>query len=404
MISNFKFIDLFCGIGAFHQVMQSLGGTCVYACDIDADVRKTYYKNYGLMPDSDITKVNEADIPSFNVLCAGFPCQAFSKAGNRLGFSDSTKGTLFFDVLRIIKYHKPEYVLLENVRNLASHDSGNTWNTIYNSLIDAGYNLSKTPNIFSPHYMGIPQHRERVFIMCVRKDLDSIPEFKFNTDNIPKCSIESVLLDDSEIPNIERYKLSEQYIKWIDVWNDFIKTVRYNNILPLFPIWTEYLNDSTSDIHEYPDWKQNIIKKNRLLYSQNKQFIDDWLIKAKENELFYGSKAKMEWQVGNVTEPDIWDNIMQIRPSGLRIKPGSYFPALVAITQTSIIGNRKRYLTPRECARIQSFPDTFIYDDKDSQAYKQFGNSINVEVARLFAKFMFGDEKIRMKYTQKTLF
>lgn len=252
--------------------------------------------------------------------------------------------------------------------------------------------------------MGIPQHRERVFIMCVRKDLGSIPEFKFNTDNIPKCSIESVLLDDSEIPNIERYKLSEQYIKWIDVWNDFIKTVKYNNILPLFPIWTEYLNDSASDIHEHPDWKQNIIKKNRLLYSQNKQFIDDWLIKAKENELFYGSKAKMEWQVGNVTEPDIWDNIMQIRPSGLRIKPGSYFPALVAITQTSIIGNRKRYLTPRECARIQSFPDTFIYDDKDSQAYKQFGNSINVEVARLFAKFMFGDEKIRMEYTQKTLF
>ena len=167
---DFKYIDLFCGIGGFHQAMSNLGGKCVYASDIDEDCRKTYEVNYGIKPDGDITKVEAHDIPQHDVLCAGFPCQAFSKAGNRLGFADETKGTLFFDICRILKYHKPKYALLENVRNLASHDKGNTWRVIHDSLVDLGYNVLDEPVIFSPHYIGIPQHRERVFIMCVRKE------------------------------------------------------------------------------------------------------------------------------------------------------------------------------------------------------------------------------------------
>ena len=131
IMEKFKFIDLFCGIGGFHQAMADLGGECVYASDIDADCRKTYERNYGIKPDGDITKVEAKDIPAHNVLCGGFPCQAFSKAGNRLGFADPTKGTLFFDIMRIAKYHKPEYMLLENVRNLASHDGGKTWRGIH---------------------------------------------------------------------------------------------------------------------------------------------------------------------------------------------------------------------------------------------------------------------------------
>ena len=125
-MESFKFIDLFCGIGGFHQAMASLGGECVFASDIDEHCQKTYYRNYGIMPVGDITQVDAADIPPHDVLCGGFPCQAFSIAGKRLGFADPTKGTLFFDILRIAKYHKPKYLLLENVRNLASHDSGNT--------------------------------------------------------------------------------------------------------------------------------------------------------------------------------------------------------------------------------------------------------------------------------------
>src|SRR5574344_1161425 len=176
---GFKYIDLFCGIGGFHQAMSDLVGKCVYSSDIDADCRKTYERNYGIKPDGDITKVEAEDIPEHDVLCGGFPCQAFSKAGKRLGFADETKGTLFFDICRILKHHQPKYALLENVRNLASHDHGNTWKVIHDNLDELGYNVIDEPVIFSPHYIGVPQHRERVFIMCVRKDLGELPKFYF---------------------------------------------------------------------------------------------------------------------------------------------------------------------------------------------------------------------------------
>ena len=133
-MKKFKFVDLFCGIGGFHQAMESLGGECVFASDIDDDCRKTYEANYGIKPAGDITKIDAREIPAHDVLCAGFPCQAFSKAGKRLGFDDEIKGTLFFEVCRILDYHKPKYALLENVRNLASHDKGNTWRVIHDRL------------------------------------------------------------------------------------------------------------------------------------------------------------------------------------------------------------------------------------------------------------------------------
>ena len=407
-MKNFKFIDLFCGIGGFHQALSDLGGECVYASDIDADCRKTYEKNYGIHPDGDITKVMESDIPAHDVLCAGFPCQAFSKAGKRLGFADETKGTLFFDILRILKYHKPKYALLENVRNLASHDHGNTWKVIHDALVEAGYNVLDEPVIFSPHYIGVPQHRERVFIMCVRKDVGTLPRFYFNIEKTPDCSIDDILLSDSEIENLEKYRLKPQMIEWIDNWNAFLQGIKCDK-LPGFPIWADSLcamedNPMIGDWDEMPKWMKNFIKKNSELWEKNQEFIDKWLPVAKRNPLFFGSKAKLEWQAGETKHPDIWQHIMQIRPSGLRVKPGTYFPALVAITQTSIVGSRKRFLTPRECARLQSFPDAFICDDKNAQAYKQFGNSINVKLVKLFALFMFGDKETQQKYSYDVQF
>lgn len=402
---KFKYIDLFCGIGGFHQAMENLGGDCVYACDIDADCRKTYYNNYRIEPDSDITKIDAKDIPVHDVLCAGFPCQAFSKAGKRLGFADETKGTLFFDICRILQFHKPKYALLENVRNLASHDHGNTWKIIHDSLVDLGYNVIDEPVIFSPHYIGIPQHRERVFIMCVRKDIGKLPSFYFNIDKIKECSIDDILLDDEDIPDIKKYRLSEDKIEWIDLWNEFIQNIKCDK-LPSFPVWADCLcpiEDSPffKEWDTMPKWQQTFVIKNSQLWQDNKEFIDAWLIKAKKNKNFFGSKAKFEWQAGpDDKSPNVWEHIMQIRPSGLRVKPGTYFPALVAITQTSIVGKRKRFLTPRECARLQSFPDTFNYDPKNSQAYKQFGNSINVGLVELFARYMFGDVEVQRKYSK----
>ena len=405
---KFTFIDLFCGIGGFHQALSELGGTCLYASDIDADCRKTYEKNYGIRPDGDITKIEAKDIPPHEVLCAGFPCQAFSKAGSRLGFKDKTKGTLFFDIMRIIDYHHPKYALLENVRNLASHDHGNTWRVIHDALDNAGYNVIDEPVIFSPHYIGIPQHRERVFIMCVRKDMGTLPPFYFNINKIPSCSIDDILLKDGEIDDLEKYKLREDQIEWIDLWNEFIQNIKCEK-LPGFPVWADSLcsledNHLVKDWDNLPKWERNFIIKNNELWKNNKDFIEYWLPKAQKNQNFFGAKAKLEWQAGETDKPDLWENIMQIRPSGLRVKPGTYFPALVAITQTSIVGKKKRFLTPRECARLQSFPDTFQYDDKNAQAYKQFGNSINVELVKFFARYMFGDTILQHKYSKNVQF
>ena len=389
-MKSFKFIDLFCGIGGFHQAMKSLGGECVFASDIDEDCRKTYEMNYGITPVGDITKIEAADIPLHDVLCGGFPCQAFSKAGNRLGFDDPTKGTLFFDICRILKYHHPKYVLLENVRNLASHDHGKTWNVIHDKLEDLGYNLLPEPVIFSPHYLGIPQHRERVYIMCIRKDIGKVHPFTFTKEQIIPCTINSILQDDGEIPNIKEYRISSDLEDLINLWNEFIRNIKVEK-LPSFPIWSDRLSDldTTEDLSQYPLWKRNFILKNNELYVNNRQFIDGWLKRARQNPLFFGAKAKLEWQAGQTKNPNIWEQIFQFRPSGIRIKVNTYFPALVAIVQTSIIGSKKRFLTPRECARLQSFPENFLPDVKQQQAYKQFGNAVNVKCVELFARHMF---------------
>lgn len=389
-MKSFKFIDLFCGIGGFHQAMKSLGGECVFASDIDEDCRKTYEVNYGITPVGDITKIEAADIPPHDVLCGGFPCQAFSKAGNRLGFDDPTKGTLFFDICRILKYHHPKYVLLENVRNLASHDHGKTWNVIHDKLEELGYNLLPEPVIFSPHYLGIPQHRERVYIMCIRKDIGKVHPFTFTKEQIIPCTINSILQDDGEIPNIKEYRISSDLEDLINLWNEFIRNIKIEK-LPSFPVWSDRLSDldTTEDLSQYPLWKRNFILKNNELYVNNRQFIDGWLKRARKNPLFFGAKAKLEWQAGQTKNPNIWEQIFQFRPSGIRIKVNTYFPALVAIVQTSIIGSKKRFLTPRECARLQSFPENFLPDVKQQQAYKQFGNAVNVECVKLFARHMF---------------
>jgi DNA (cytosine-5)-methyltransferase 1 len=401
--NSFKFIDLFCGIGGFHQALSDLGGECVFASDIDENCRNTYEENYGLKPAGDITQVDEKNIPKHDVLCGGFPCQSFSKAGNRMGISDP-RGTLFFDIIRIAKYHKPKYLLLENVRNLSTHDNGRTWKTIHENITALGYNVSENPIVFSPHNIGIPQYRQRVFILCKRKDLGAIPTFNFEVSKDKnECSIEHILQEDTEIENLEKYKIEQHKYELINLWGEFIQNLKGK--LPGFPVWADRLKelDIEEDLDENPKWKRNFIIKNNQLYLDNKKFIDSWLKKARSLENFHGSKAKFEWQAGQVENPNIWETIMHFRPSGLRVKQPTYFPALVAITHTSIIGERQRYLTPREGARLQSFPDSLILNKKDNVAYKQLGNSVNVEVVKLFAKFLlFNNEFNHKDYNLKS--
>ncbi len=380
--------------------MERLGGECVFASDIDKNCRVVYFDNYGLRPADDITKVDENTIPEHDVICGGFPCQTFSKAGNRLGISDP-RGTLFYDILRIAKKHRPKYMLLENVRNLTSHDNGLTWKTIYENIRAIGYNVHEKPIIFSPHFLGHPQHRERVFILCKREDLGEIDDFYFDKSSIEEANAEEILQAETEIENLEKYQLSTEELELINYWDEFIRNIK--KPLPGFPIWADRLRelDLEEDLESLPVWKKNFILKNNDLYETNKEFITEWLQRGETIQLFKGSKAKLEWQAGKVDHPTLWNTLMHFRPSGLRVKQPSHFPALVAITQTSIVGERKRYITPRECARLQGFPDTFKLPSNDRVAYKQFGNAVNVDVVELFARFLFGDQEVIRHYSNR---
>lgn len=410
-MKNFKFIDLFSGIGGFHQAMENLGGECVFASEIDVDAIHTYQKNYEINSSHDITKTREEDIPKHDVLCAGFPCQAFSKAGQQLGFADKTKGTLFFEIVRILKYHKTPYIILENVRNLTSHDDGKTWTIIKNTLKEIGYIISEEPYIISPHQLGIPQLRERVIILGVYKDT-GIKQLNVQLPNFDKKEInflESGILEDGEVD--KKYYISKHQEKVLHCWNDFIQGIKYvpyrrtdraskeKTYIKLdfngtigFPIWSFEFKGTYDFSNEKYEWKKDFIAKNRYLYEYNKKFIDSWIKKWNVFEEFTPTEQKLEWQCGNDCKT-IWDGLIQFRPSGVRVKSATVFPALVAMVQIPIIGKVKRRLTPREAARLQSFPDDFIINENDHQAYKQFGNAVNVKVIQYMAEQLFSQKK-----------
>ncbi len=204
---KFTFIDLFAGIGGFRIAMQNLGGECVFSSEIDNYAKKTYDANFGEVPFGDITKINEKDIPEHDVLCAGFPCQAFSIAGKRKGFKDETRGTLFFDIARIIEAKKPKAFFLENVKGLRNHDKGRTLKTILKILREnLGYFVPE-PKIINAKDFGVPQNRERIFIIGFRRDLD-ITEFEFPQPLKKKVKFADV--KEKEIVSV-KYYLSTVY-------------------------------------------------------------------------------------------------------------------------------------------------------------------------------------------------
>ena len=175
-----KFIDLFCGIGGFRIALEKLGFECVFSCDIDEHAREIYYANFGEYPQKDIKNVDINKIPNFDVLCAGFPCQPFSVAGKRNGFND-TRGTLFFEIEKILKIKKPKYFILENVVGLLTHDKGKTFNIIIENLINLGYFVSH--KVFNVKDFGIPQNRERVIIVGSLERKINLEKIKYKPNN-----------------------------------------------------------------------------------------------------------------------------------------------------------------------------------------------------------------------------
>lgn len=410
-----KFIDLFAGLGGFHLALKQLGHSCVFACDIEEELRTSYQKNFGILPEGDIRKVPTESIPSHDILCAGFPCQPFSKAGLQEGLKDKERGGLFYQIMRIVEYHKPEYILMENVPNIRMHDNKKTWTKIENLLRGAGYDISA--HELSPHHFGIPQIRLRTYIVGRKGKLNG---FKWPEPN-GKGNITSVLSVLNKNP-VDARSISPKVRKCLDTWQEFLNIIPTDEEIP-HPIWAmefraTYPYESTTPhamqlkkLREYrgsfgiplrgirkkelfknlpshatrpdtkfPKWKIGMIKRNREFYQKHKKILDPWITKIKE---FPSSFQKLEWNVGD-EKRDMNKYIIQCRASGIRVKRPTTSPSLVAMnsTQIPIISWENRYVTPQECSRLQSM-DKLILPAQRSKAYQALGNAVNVKVVKL---------------------
>ena len=413
-----RFVDLFAGLGGFHLALKSLECECVFSCEIDEALRELYLKNFGILPESDIRSVLVENIPEHDILCAGFPCQPFSKAGTQKGFGCPQWGDLFNNVIEILRYHTPTFFMLENVANLQKHDSGKTWKEMKRRLEEVGYEVCARK--LSPHRFGIPQIRERMFIVGSRNGLS---HFSWPSEKDPaQTSIRSILDTNPK----QARSIPDQVSENLKVWQKFIELYPSEEQLPSFPIWTmefgatypyedttpfamkhedlqncrgifgkqlyglapsEIMNDLPSYARrkqeKFPTWKATFIRQNRELYARHKVWIDEWL---PEIQQFPPSFQKLEWNCKG-EQRIIWNYIVQVRASGVRIKRPTAAPSLVAMTSTQIpiIAWEERYITARECARLQSMDDLPLLPRTKMRQIKALGNAVNVRVVELIA-------------------
>ena len=394
---------MFAGIGGFHAALSALGGVCEYASEIDESASRIYLRNWGIKPAGDITlSANEEnmEVPCHDVLVGGFPCQPFSKSGKQLGMEEA-RGTLFWNIARIIEVHKPKIVLLENVRNIAGPRHAHEWEVIIRTLRELGYRVSSQPLVVSPHriapeFGGRPQFRERVLIAATlcEKSTSSIaiePETldlsKFYDNWDPQdWRLKAHLPIERNMSKKEKagLQLTENELRWLEAWNEFILILKKKigeNITHGFPLWVDdwvHIDDLVIP-RNTPDWKKNFLTKNSEFYTTHQKELDRWLKKWNNLEGFPPSRRKFEWQAQDAK--DLWNTVLHFRPSGIRAKKPTYVPALVAMTQTSVLASHKRRLSVREAARLQGFPDWFDFvDQPDSVSYKQLGNAVNVGV------------------------
>lgn len=305
---RFTQIDLFAGIGGIRLGFQQHGGKTVFSSEWNKFSQKTYSLNYGEVPVGDITEIDPISIPDHDVLLAGFPCQPFSQAGKKMGFED-TRGTLFFNVANIIKEKRPKAFMLENVKNLKSHDHGNTLKVILNTLKELNYYVPE-PVILNSNHFGLPQKRERIFIVGFNRDILP-PEFKpyIFPKGEQNTAIKVGNILESEVP--ERFTISDK-------------------------IYQGHLKRKMQHKNKGNGFGFSLFNKNSLYTNTiSARYYKD------------GSEALIEQE-----------------------------------------GKNPRMLTPRECARLQGFPEDFIIGVSNTQAYKQFGNSVSVNVVSAIASSM----------------
>lgn len=413
-----RFIDLFAGLGGFHQALTRLGHECVFASELDGALAELYEMNFGVRPKGDIRAAHE-EVPAHDILCAGFPCQPFSKAGDQKGFDCPQWGDLFDYVLKIIERHEPTFLIIENVPNLLRHDGGETWKRVRSRLEGLGYDIDA--HKLSPHTLGIPQTRERAIIVGARHGLD---RFRWPTASHAAGDLHvSAILDQQ--PSGAR-RLPDQFVQYLEAWQALLDALPADQALPSFPIWAmefgatypfragtpthhgledirsfrgafgQPLRDLTSEQvltalppyardagAAFPPWKVQFIEQNRRFYRDNKAVIDRWLPAISS---FAPSFQKLEWNWKGGPR-DLWQTIVQFRASGIRAKRPTAAPSLVALTtsQVPVIAWERRYMTMRECARLQSMGGLKYLPKAQGAAYKALGNAVNVEVIHAVA-------------------
>ena len=447
------FIDLFAGLGGFHFALEELGCECACSSELKEDLRKLYPINFpGCKIEGDITQILPSDIPAHDILCAGFPCQPFSQAGKRQGFNDEKdRGNLFNYICKILEYHRPRYVFLENVANLKGHDNGNTWKVIYHKLSDpiqeGGLNYAVKEAILSPHQFGLPQHRRRIYIVCEAREYGTLENFTFPIPNNRKCNITKMI----NATDTDYLPLKKETRNQLKIWQSFIdKCVAHNEPIPTFPIWAmefganyefkekapwtlskttlckyrgklgnkiqgatkeECLSclpkyaQTKKDI-KFPEWKIRYIEQNRAFYTRNKEWLDVWMQDIKD---FENSHLKLEWNCGQKVAPILWDKIIQFRASGIRVKLPTFSPALnLCGTQIPILPwvelpagtfeegepSKGRYMTRHEAALLQGMRKLKFGDNNFQlsipRSYAALGNAVNVTIVKHIAKNLLG--------------
>ena len=331
-----KFIDLFCGIGGFRVALEQLGGRCVFSSDIDGFAQKTYSHNFGERPEGDITKIEASSIPKFDILCAGFPCQPFSYAGRNEGFRDETRGTLFYEICRILEHHRPKMFLLENVKGLTSHERGKTLSKI-NEHLNKRLNYKIYSRVIDSHNFGVPQKRERWYCVGFDKEI----EYQFPTGGPPLAKLRDIVdLNNTDsslsIPDFELRRIEDHFKRASEG-----ERVQHNNSL-----YAPHTKKGRHGVFSYqkPDGSLRF-------------HIGDHA-KTGIQEAFYSHLDTYACTIIANRVPKLWDI--------------------------------KRKLSVREAARLQGFPDSYEFPVSNAQAYKQLGNAVVVPVVKNILEKMIG--------------
>lgn len=332
--ATYKGIDLFCGIGGFRCAMDELGIATVFSSDIDKFAQETYCANFGEVPSGDIKLIEASSIPDFDILTGGFPCQPFSFAGAKEGFNDETRGTLFFDILRILKEKKPKMFLLENVKGLKSHNQGKTLHIIENSLRKIGYDIHWT--ILNSYDFGLPQYRERWY--CV--GFDKNVAFKFPSGNRRGVKLRDII----DINNTDNS---------LRITNFEIERIEYH--------FSAVTDQEPRVKHDNTKYKPNTKKGKYGVFSFQKE------------------DGSLRFHVGDVAKTQIQEAFYCCL--------NTYAPTIIA-NRTPKLWDIKRKLSVDEGRKLQGFPDGFKFPVSSGQAYKQLGNAVAVPVIKEIMKNM----------------